>query len=87
MGCTGVHSLQRPEIPMMRVGLTDEQSRLVAASAEEVQLTDSRGRVLGLFVPRVSEADLLAATASLQSSERRSASAEVIEQLEKLRVS
>ena len=72
---------------MIRVVLTDEQTRLVAASAEEVQLTDSHGRVLGRFVPCVPVADLQAATASLRSSERRYTSAEVIEQLEKLRAS
>ena len=72
---------------MIRLVLTDEQTRLVAASAEEVQLTDSQGRVLGRFVPCVPVADLQAATASLQSSERRYTTAEVIEHLGRLRAS
>lgn len=70
---------------MIRVALTDEQTRLVAASTEEVQLTDSEGRVLGVLVPDVPAADLRAATASLQSSERRYTTAEVIEHLGTLR--
>lgn len=73
---------------MIRLILTDEQTRLVAASAaEEVQLTDSQGRVLGVFIPCVSAADLQAATASLQSSERRYTTAEVIDHLGRLRAS
>ena len=72
---------------MIRLILTDEQTRLVAASAEEVQLTDSHGRVLGVVIPCVSPADLQAAMASLQSAGRRYTTAEVIEHLGRLRAS
>ena len=66
---------------MIRLIMTDEQSRDIQAAATPIEICDQKGRPLGVLVMGVTASDISRAAAVSTSSERRNTTEEVLQHL------